>query len=106
MTYSLLFEFLKKEECMEDVQRPQRHTLARTDLRSRRPGFACIRKSQHMGAAVCGQTLYIAIAPLVSSKKCLDEDAQEFRMLIRRSGRRQRRIPVSFQNGVHEIIVL
>jgi len=105
MTYSLLFEFLKKEECMEHVQRPQRHTLARTDLRSRRPGFARIRKSQHMGAAVCGQTLYIAIAPFVSSKKCLDEDAQEFRMLFRRSASRQRSIPVFFQNGVHEIIV-
>ena len=33
MTFSLLFEFLKKEEGMEYVQRPQKHTLARTDLR-------------------------------------------------------------------------
>ena len=36
---------------------------------------------------VCVQTLYIAITRFVLSKKCLDEDAQEFRMLIRRSAR-------------------
>ena len=65
MTYSLIFEFLKKEQTTEEVQRPQRHALARTDVRSPRPGFARIRWSQHMGAAVCGRTLYIAIARFV-----------------------------------------
>ena len=105
MTYFLLSEFLKKKQSMEHVQRPPRHKLARTDLRSPRPGFARIRRSQHMGAAVCGQTLYIAVARFVWSKKCLGEDAQEFKMLIRRSASRQRSIPVPFQNGAHEIIV-
>ena len=39
------------------------------------------------------------------NKKCLDEDGQELRMLIRRSASRQQSTPVYFQNGVHEIIV-
>ena len=65
--------------------RDHRDTLARTDAPSRRPGFARVRKSQHMGAAVCGQPLYIAIARFLCSKKCRDEDAQELNVLINRT---------------------
>jgi len=82
----------------------QRRTHTYTDTHSHRPDFARIRESQHMCAAVCSQPLYLAIARFVS-KKSLGDDAQGFRMLIRRSVNRQRNIPVSFQNGVHEIIV-
>ena len=65
--------------------RDHRDTLARTDAPSRRPGFARVRNSQHMGAAVCGQPLYVAIARSLFSKKCRDEDAQELNVLINRA---------------------
>ena len=81
------------------------HTDIKTRTRSGRPDFARTRGAYDMCAAVCGQPLYMKIARFVLSKKCLGEDAQEFRMLISRSANRLRSIPVSFQNGVDEIIV-
>ena len=89
---------------MEHVQRPQGHTLAyrRTLTKAR----FCAHKevSAHGRGRVWADTLH-SDCSLRFNKKCLGEDAQEFRMLIRRSASRQRSIPVSFQNGVHEIIV-
>ena len=46
------------------------HTHIQTHARSRRLGFARIKNSQHMSAAVCGQPLYIAMARFVWGKKC------------------------------------
>ena len=48
------------------------HIYRRTckHARPRRPGSARIRKSRHMGAALRGPRLYIAIAPFVWSNKC------------------------------------
>ena len=101
ITYSLLFEFLKKEQSTEDVQGPQRHALARTDVRLPRPGFARIRWSQHMGAAVCGRTLYIATRRFVWNKKCRMRSCKD----LSSSQHISRSQPMERYNGVDELIV-